>query len=72
MHPTFSAASRLQRRVSLDVDRRKSDRSRTFGCGDDVEILCGCVFGRFRRGGRDVGEVVRLFEISGGRKIWKK
>ena len=29
-------------------------------CGDDVEVLCGCVFGKLGRGGRDAGGKVRL------------
>ena len=30
-------------------------RSRTIRCGHDVEVLCGCVPGRFRGSGRDAG-----------------
>ena len=28
-----------------------------FRCGDDVKVLCGCVPGRSRRGGRVGGKV---------------
>jgi hypothetical protein len=42
---------RMLRRMLSNVGAH----SRTIRCGDDVEVLCGCVSGRPRRSGRDVG-----------------
>ncbi len=60
------------------ADCRKSSRYRTFRCGDDVEVLCGCGFGyrkpnychlacvsgRFRRGSRDASGKVRDLQFT--------